>query len=100
MAEATATIRNRDGIHCRPSVVIVKAMEGYPGQIRIANDMGETNLRSVMSLMTLGLRTGDSVSITVTGPDEDVTCHKIVELLETHFDFPPRTESEPPLPCT
>jgi phosphocarrier protein len=100
MADATATIRNRDGIHCRPSVVIVKAMEGYPGRIRIANDMGETNLQSVMSLMTLGLRSGDSVSITVTGPDEDVTCRKIVELFETHFDFPQRADGEPPLPPT
>lgn len=88
-AKATATIRNADGIHCRPSVVIVKAMENYEGEIEVRNEVGSTDLRSVMSLMAMGLRQEDAISIRVTGPDEGGVCRQVVELFETHFDFPP-----------
>lgn len=89
-AETVATVRNADGIHCRPSVLIVKAAEGYDGAITVASDLNETNLRSVMSLMTLGLREGDCVTIRVNGPDAADMCRRLADLFETHFDFPPR----------
>jgi phosphotransferase system HPr-like phosphotransfer protein len=36
----------------------------------------------------LGLEKGAEVSIQVSGPDEEAFCNKLVELFETHFDFP------------
>ena len=35
-----ATIANAQGIHCRPSALIVKEFQGYPGAIRITNGRG------------------------------------------------------------
>jgi len=32
----------------------------------------------------------------VEGPDEKAMCRKLVKLFETHFDFPPREDGEPP----
>ena len=96
MIETTATVRNIDGIHCRPSVVIVKAVAGYTGQITVTAQRGHTNLRSVMSLMTLALGPGSKVAIRVNGPDEAKIGEKLVKLFETHFDFPPRTDGAPP----
>jgi hypothetical protein len=49
----------------------------------------------VMSLLALGLHQGTDLTIRVSGPDEQTFCRKLVELFQTHFDFPPRAEGEP-----
>ena len=90
MVEATATVQNAQGIHCRPSAVILKAAEEYAGDIVVSNRNGEADLSSVLQLLGLGLCSGDRVNIRVSGPDEEAMCRRFVELFETRFDFPPR----------
>ena len=97
MVELPAIIRNSAGIHCRPSAVIIKEAMNYPGVIRVTANSRESDLRSVMSLLALGLHQGTDITIRVSGPDEQEFCRKLVDLFQTHFDFPPRAEGEPPV---
>lgn len=96
MIEMTATVQNAQGIHCRPSAVIMKEAASYAGTIGITGNSRTCNLRSVMELLALGLHQGSTVTIQVSGPDEEAFCRRLVELFETHFDFPPREPGEPP----
>ena len=96
MISMNATVRNAQGIHCRPAAVIIKEANGYPGIVKAHNGKGESDLRSVMGLLALGLDQGSEVTISVTGPSEEEHCRKFVALFETHFDFPPRKPGEPP----
>ena len=89
MIERTATIHNSHGIHCRPSAVIVQAANQYSGRIQILAESGQTDLRSLLALVSLGLEAGDNVRIRVSGPDEERLCDRLVELFERRFDFPP-----------
>jgi phosphotransferase system HPr (HPr) family protein len=90
MTERKAVVRNPQGIHCRPSAVIVKAAEAYEGTILIQTANGEADCRSIMGLLCLGLEEGAELTITATGPDEANIAAKLVALFETRFDFPPR----------
>jgi phosphotransferase system HPr (HPr) family protein len=90
MKEAKAIIQNAQGIHCRPSAVIVKHVTGYDGKITVSSDRGIANLSSIMELMTLELYPGSEVTIRVDGPEEERVCQELVELFESHFDFPPQ----------
>jgi phosphocarrier protein len=90
MVEKTATIKNANGIHCRPSAVIIKEAQDYGGEIRVTAASGEADLRSVISLLCLGLSEGTCITIRVSGPNEETFCARLVELFETPFDFPPR----------
>lgn len=90
MVRKQADIKNSMGIHCRPSAVILNAASEYDGECRVLAESGETNLCSVMGLLSLGLQQGDAITIEVEGPDEDAFCEQLVQLFETHFDFPPR----------
>lgn len=90
MKEAKATIQNAQGIHCRPSAVIVKQASGYDGNITVSTESGIANLNSIMELMTLELYPGVEVTIRVEGPDEDRVCQELVDLFQAHFDFPPK----------
>lgn len=88
-AHATATIKNEAGIHCRPSTHIVKSIQKCPAEVRIVKPgEGESDLTSMLSLMMLGLTCGTEVQVEVTGPEEEDWCRRVVELLETEYDFP------------
>lgn len=84
-----AVVQNAQGIHCRPSALIVKYASDYAGTITVTGERGVTALRSIMELMTLELYPDAEVTIQVEGPDEDRVCQELVHLFETHFDFPP-----------
>lgn len=90
MFEAKATVQNSAGIHCRPSAVLVKEGSTYAGEILVTAESGTCTLTSALECIMLGLEQGAEVSIQVTGPDEEAYCKKLVELFETHFDFPPK----------
>ncbi|NOY82545.1 MAG: HPr family phosphocarrier protein [Kiritimatiellaeota bacterium] len=88
MFSRTATVRNRYGIHCRPSALIVQAARQYPGEIRVTGPSGRTeNAANLLGLISMAIRCGETVTVEVEGPDEEQTCAKMVELFEKDFDF-------------
>lgn len=93
MARTTARIENEAGIHCRPSAHIIKAVEGYSGELTVTNPDGESSdLRSMLSLMMLALTCGTEVTLDVVGEDEALWLKKLVELFTYHYDFPSRED--------
>ncbi len=89
MTEATATVRNEQGIHCRPAADIVLKAREFEGSLRVTGEYGECDLRGAMELIMLALGKGSEVTIQVDGPGEEAFCKKLVELFEFNFDFPP-----------
>ncbi len=93
MKVRTVTIHNEAGIHCRPSGVILNAVkQEFPYHtftVKTADGM-ETELDSILSLISLGLGRGDRAELRVEGPDEDKAIQRIGDLFEYEFDFPPR----------
>lgn len=96
MTEQQATIKNYQGIHCRPSAVILKSIEGYNGEVRISSEFSPSDKLSMLGLMSLGLEVGQVVTVQVEGPDEEQVCGELVNLFETIFDFPPEQDPETP----
>ncbi len=90
MQTKTVVIRNKAGIHCRPSSAIMVAAAKFPGHEITAESSrsGMTvNLNSILDLLSMGLQQGDSVTLKVQGPQEEEACRKLAELFETEFDF-------------
>lgn len=90
MVEVKAVVQNEAGIHCRPSAILVKEGSAYGGEILVTASSGTCTLTSALELIMLGLEKGAQVDVQVTGPDEEAFARRLVELFETHFDFPPR----------
>jgi phosphotransferase system HPr (HPr) family protein len=74
----------------RPSGVIRKAFEDYPGKIHLNANGLKTELRSTLGLIALGLKEHDTVEVTVEGPDDGAVCAELIGLLEKRYDFPPK----------
>ena len=84
-----ATVLNEAGIHCRPSSVILKTVQGYPGEMRVSHpENGESDLTSMLDLMMMGLTQGTQVDVEVSGPQEEEQLQRVIELLERIYDFP------------
>ena len=88
MYEKTVVVRNKAGIHCRPSSVIILAAQEYPDhEFQIETSNGTCGLSGILDLLALGIQQGDSVKIKVTGPSEKECCEKLANLFEHEFDF-------------
>ena len=89
MYQQTVEIRNKAGIHCRPSSVIMFTAEPYSAthEILITGPRGASKLTSILDLLTMGPQKGAMVTISVTGEEEEELCKKLAELFETEFDF-------------
>ena len=84
MFEKKIQIQNKAGIHCRPSSMIMGAVELYPGhEFCVESERGTSNL----DLLALGLQFRDNVTLKVTGPKEQEAGEKIAELFEHVYDF-------------
>ncbi|HDQ13913.1 MAG TPA: HPr family phosphocarrier protein [Sediminispirochaeta sp.] len=90
MVERTAAIKNRAGIHVRPSGVIIGALNELPVDVRAESDGYEVELNSVMALLSLGLVAGDRVKLKIEGSEAQKYADQIVELFERRYDFPPK----------
>jgi phosphocarrier protein HPr len=91
MVSKNVIVNNTAGIHCRPSSKIIQAVLGYREcSFLIKTAKGETDLRSILELISLGLEKGDEIVISVHGKDEENACHEIAALFSFNFDFSSR----------
>ena len=93
MISRKVKIQNKDGIHVRPSTVILQSVKGYKGSILLKAKGMEAELNSptaALGLLAMGLKCGESAEIAVSGDNEQETADKMAELFERHYDFPPR----------
>ena len=88
MVEKEITIRNKAGIHCRPSGAVITEAEKYPDHtFLLSGPNGKSSLQSILDLLSLGLQCGDKAKLTVEGPEEAVVAEKLAAALEYEYDF-------------
>lgn len=71
MKQFVYTIKEAVGIHARPAGLLVKEVKKYQSAVTIAKDDKSVNALKLMALMGMGVKCGDTVTVTVEGPDED-----------------------------
>lgn len=70
MIRDKVTIRISSGLDTRPIAMLVQVASQYKSQINLESGTKKVNAKSIMGMMTLGLDNGESVIVTVDGPDE------------------------------
>jgi len=68
MKQFTYTITDPVGIHARPAGVLAKQAKALDSTVTIAKSAAATKL---MALMGLGIKQGDTVTVTVEGGNEE-----------------------------
>ena len=66
------TITDPVGIHARPAGLLVKAAKGLDSTVTIAKADGKSAVAvKLMALMGLGIKQGETVTVTIEGGNED-----------------------------
>ena len=71
MKTFTYTIKDEIGIHARPAGLLAKKAKEFESIITIDKNGKSVNVTKLMLLMGLGVKCGDTVTVTVDGADED-----------------------------
>lgn len=82
---ATATIKNKRGLHARASAKIVEASARFQSEIEVIKDGSAVNGRSIMGLMMLAASIGSEIEITAEGPDAAEAMTAMLALVDAKF---------------
>ncbi|HET7660348.1 MAG TPA: HPr family phosphocarrier protein [Oryzihumus sp.] len=87
MAQRTVTIASSVGLHARPAALFVQAATATGVPVQIGRD-GEdaVDARSILGVMALGAKHGESVVLTADGDGADAALDGLVELLSRDLD--------------
>lgn len=70
------------GIHARPAGVLVRNAESFESKITIEAKGKEVDMKKLLALMELGIKFGDTVTVKISGPDEDTAIEKFETLFK------------------
>lgn len=79
------TIKDELGIHARPAGLLAKTAKNYESEITITKNGRLVVCTKLMALMGLGVKCGDTVTVTVNGADEDAAEAGIKAFLEKNL---------------
>ena len=78
-------ITNRLGLHARAAAKLVQAAQAYQADIRLVKDGEKADVRSVLSLISLGCAEGARVTVEAEGTDALSAVLAIKNLFEEGF---------------
>jgi phosphocarrier protein HPr len=71
MISKEVVINNKTGLHARPASLLVKKAQNFTSTISLIFKEKEVNAKSLMSILSLGITQGSTLTIQATGNDEE-----------------------------
>ncbi|MBU3155581.1 HPr family phosphocarrier protein [Clostridium estertheticum] len=83
--EKTVKILNEQGLHARPASIFVKTASKFKSTVSIVHGTGVANAKSIINIMSLGLKKDEEIKIVTEGADEKEAMDALVSLVENKF---------------
>ena len=84
MKKAIVIIQNEEGLHARPASVFSNAAMKFKCDILMLKNMDENkvyNPKSILSVLSMGAKKGDELTIIADGTDEEEAIDKINKII-------------------
>lgn len=85
MTTFTYEIKDKFGIHARPAGELVKLAQAYESVCTIEVNGKSADFKKLFTVMRLGAKQGDSVKVTVEGPDEENAANSLKGFLKKNL---------------
>lgn len=76
----------KQGMHARPAGLLVKSIGPINALVTMSVGEKTINGKSIMAIMSAGLKSGTLIDISCDGPEEDKAMSVIEELFELNFN--------------
>ena len=71
MTKKTVEIRLQNGLEARPVAMLVQVASKYDSTVYLESAGKKVNAKSIMGMMSLGLASGENVTVMADGADEE-----------------------------
>lgn len=85
MKEIIFTVKDPMGIHARPAGLLVKEIKKYQSSVTIERDGQKIDGRRLISLMGMAVKCGQTITVTVDGPDEEAAAAGLEAFLDANL---------------
>ena len=85
MKEFKYVITDAQGIHARPAAELVKELKGVTSVVKLTKEGKTVEAKKLMAVMSLGIKCGQEVTVTVEGEDEDAVAEKLENFFKTNL---------------
>lgn len=83
--EFNLKIQNQAGLHARPAAMFAQKASSFKSNIMIFKDGKNANAKSIISIMGLGVKQGDSLLVKIDGPDAAEAGAALKKLVDDKF---------------
>lgn len=77
------TITDETGIHARPAGELVKAAREFQSEIILESNGKKADARKIMAVMAMGVKNGQTVTVSISGADEDAAAKAMETVFKT-----------------
>ncbi|MDD7403523.1 MAG: HPr family phosphocarrier protein [Butyribacter sp.] len=85
MKEFSYVITDEIGIHARPAGMLVKEAKKYESKIVLTKDGKSAEATKLMAIMSLGVKCGETVQVTIEGADEEAACEEMTAFFKENL---------------
>lgn len=84
VAEKIYTITDESGLHARPATILVNTVNKFASDVSAEYENKTVNLKSVMGVLSLGVKKGAQLKVVATGSDEEDLLAALTEAMKEH----------------
>ena len=81
MYTRTITVENAVGLRARPATLFIQKANAFESSVWIESSDRRANGKSLLGVLSLGVKKGDTVTIMAEGDDEEDTVNSLVNLV-------------------
>ena len=85
MVAQEITLKNEEGLHARPATEIAKNASKYSCDIKLEVEGREYNAKSVLNIMSAGIKNNTQIKIICDGEDEEQALTQMLETLKNNL---------------
>jgi phosphocarrier protein HPr len=82
MFSKTVRVLNPTGLHARPASQLTELSKGYASNVKIISGKVEINPKSIINILSGGIKSGTEVTVWAEGTDEQKAVNEIVTFIE------------------
>lgn len=83
MAQKTFKITDEAGLHARPATILVNTSSKFADtELNLTSGDKNVNLKSIMGVMSLGIKQNEEITIIAEGGDEEAALNELERVLK------------------
>lgn len=81
MKKEKVILQNENGLHARPAGELVRLVSTFKSDVSLTVNDKKINAKSILAIMSLGIKKGSEIEIECNGEDEEEAINKIIDAI-------------------